>query len=195
MKYRINEIFYSVQGEGVRCGTPNVFIRFAGCNETCGYCDTEFESFKELTGEEIAHTAAKLMKEPRAVVLTGGEPALQYDQQLYECLRKENIATIAIETNGSMKLKAPVDWVCCSPKVAEHVLARSFPNGVNELKYVRHPGQAIPNPSITAEHYLISPEFRGDNPWAECVSYCLDLVKNNPKWRISLQTHKLLKIR
>ncbi len=196
--YKINEIFYSVQGEGARAGSPNVFVRFAGCDLVCGFCDTEFESGKQMTAQEIVTEVLRLMPHngPAAssVILSGGEPSLQYDEELSLALRSMDIFT-AIETNGNNALKAPVDWVSCSPKVAEHVVARNFPKGVSELRYVRHPGQAIPEPKVAAIHRYLSPQFRGDKLDQESLAHCIALVKANTMWSLSVQQHKAWRVR
>jgi organic radical activating enzyme len=193
--YKINEIFYSIQGEGARAGTANVFVRFSGCDLTCAFCDTEFESGTNMDARVIAARVAALMPSPRAVILTGGEPCLQYDAELYEELRAIFVDTIAIETNGGTKPKAPVDWVSCSPKVAEHVVAANFPNGVSELRYVRHPGQSIPAPAAKAQYLYLSPEFKGNVLQKESLRHCIELVKANPQWGLSLQQQKLWEVR
>lgn len=195
-KYGITELFCSPQGEGARTGTINVFIRFQGCDLACGFCDTEFESGRQMTASDISCEAARLMPNgPRAVILTGGEPSLQYDEELYEALRLAGVEFIAIETNGGSKIKAHVDWVSCSPKVAEHVVAANFPEGVNELRYVRHSGQGIPQPKTRAEHLYLSPQFRGDRLDQENLAWCIKLAKEDPRWKISLQTHKFMGVR
>jgi 7-carboxy-7-deazaguanine synthase len=196
--YRINEMFYSLQGEGARAGSANVFIRFAGCDLACAFCDTEFEAYKELSAHEVVAQAARLMatnsKHPLSVILSGGEPSLQYDEELAAGFRAMR-AFVAIETNGGTKLKVPVDWVSCSPKVAEHVVAANFPEGVDELRYVRHPGQAIPRPLAKADHYFLSPEHRGDRLSRESLEWCIELVKQNPEWKLSVQQHKQWRVR
>lgn len=100
----------------------------------------------------------------------------------------------AIETSGVRSVPAGLDWVTVSPKVAEHVLAKNFPDGVTELRYVRHAGQAIPQPSINAQFYFLSPHFDGFNANNENVRHCLKLCLENPGWRLSLQLHKILGI-
>lgn len=205
--YRISEIFYSIQGEGVRAGTANIFVRFAGCNLKCAIdneagfdCDTDFVSGESLTLEQIIQTVkliANLNKKAEAadcksVILTGGEPALQIDQPLVDAL-KQNGYFVAVETNGTRELPAGIDWVCCSPKSAEHTLRVG---DCDELKYVRAAGQPIPRPSLNARHYLISPAFEPDGSIKrETLNHCVELVKENPLWKLSLQIHKLLKIR
>ncbi len=196
MKYKINEIFYSLQGEGARAGTANVFVRFAGCDLTCNFCDTEFESYTEMTGEEISKKILELMPNDRSsVILTGGEPALQYDQNLHDWIRGSGVSYIAIETNGGTKLKADADWITCSPKVAEHVIAKNFPDGVTELKYVRNEGQGIPRPKINSLYRYVSPQANADRISMESLNHCIQLVKDNPEWRLSVQQHKLWGVR
>lgn len=197
MKYKINEIYYTIQGEGGRVGSANIFLRFAGCNLTCGFCDTEFESGKEMSAKEIAEHIFTLTPKqvPVPVIITGGEPLLQYDKDLEKALRQAGCYLIACETNGSVKPKAGIDYIACSPKVAEHVVEKNLPAKIQELRYVRHVGQAIPEPRISADHMFISPEFKGDHVDHENLRYCIDLVKRYPIWKLSIQTHKLLKIR
>ena len=197
----LSEIFYSLQGEGGRVGQPSIFIRLQGCSmqnacfESGIQCDTEFESGTLRAAKEIADTVASLMPEPRAVILTGGEPLLAYDGALHDALRAVGVKTIACETNGSTKPKAPIDYVACSPKVAEHVVAKNFPHGVNELRYVRHVGQAIPVPFNVAQTYPLSPMFDGDKLNRENFEWCVKLVKEHPEWRLSTQLHKAWQVR
>jgi 7-carboxy-7-deazaguanine synthase len=198
-KYKINEIFYSIQGEGARAGSANVFVRFAGCDLTCGFCDTEFESYTEMTAAQIVAEALRLMPHygpaSCSVILSGGEPTLQYDEELSQAFKKEEIY-VAIETNGNNPLKAPLDWVSCSPKVADHVVAKNFPKGVDELRYVRHPGQGIPQAKgIAAIHRFLSPQFSGDKLDRESLEHCVKLVKEHPLWRLSVQQHKSWRVR
>ena len=196
MKYKINEIFYSLQGEGARAGTPNVFIRFAGCDLACTFCDTEFESYVEMTAEEIMDKVMRLAPPERSVILSGGEPALQYDEDFHNALRGAGVTFIAIETNGGTKLpRGHVDWVSCSPKVAEHVVARNFPEGVDELRYVRHAGQGIPRPKASGTHLYLSPEFNGESLNRDSLKHCIKLIKENPEWKLSVQQHKFWGVR
>lgn len=197
-KYKINEIFYSLQGEGIRAGSPNIFVRFSNCNLACrkegimGFdCDTEFMSGAEISAKEIVQEATHLSKgKCKNVIFTGGEPALQLDDELikafegwYRC----------IETNGTIKLPQGLHWICVSPKTAEHTLKVQK---ADEVKYVRHRGQFLPVPSISALNYLISPAFESDGSVSkETLEWCINLVKENPKWRLSIQQHKLWKIR
>jgi organic radical activating enzyme len=206
-KYAINEIFYSLQGEGARAGTANVFVRFAGCNLTCrekdeasGFdCDTEFTSHERMTAEEIWEKCMAITPVISPgdgkffnVIFTGGEPALQLDAELMErfagCYK-------AIETNGTKALPNDLDWVCVSPKTAEHTLVRSW-RSPDEVKYVRHHGQPIPQPMLASGFKFISPRFGADGKVdRDDLEWCIDLVKQHPSWRLSVQQHKLWGIR
>ena len=196
--YTINEYFYSLQGEGLRAGTANIFLRFAGCNLTCreeteGFdCDTEFVSGRKLTGSQIVTELRECAPQAQAIILTGGEPSLQIDTELIKLLKSEGYY-LAIETNGTRALPDGIDWVTVSPKTAEHTLRQTV---ANEVKYVKAKGQGIPRPTIKADYYLISPTCQPDGRFlAEDMAWCVTLIKENPTWRLSLQTHKLLKVR
>lgn len=195
--YFVNEIFYSIQGEGVRGGTPNLFVRFSGCNQKCrkethGFdCDTEFVSGREMSMKEIMERLKQLSQRAEWVILTGGEPALQITSDLIQKLHKNGFK-IAIETNGSVKLPTGIDWITVSPKVAEHAIRQLT---AHEVKYVRHYGQGIPKTRIKADYYLISPAFSGDNLNDEDLGWCIRLVQENPKWRLSVQQHKFWGVR
>lgn len=200
-KYGINEIFYSLQGEGVRAGTCNVFVRFSGCNLTCNVndpfsgfdCDTEFSSNVKMSAKEIFDKAKELGGNCKNVIFTGGEPALQLDLDVLGYFKAHNWHT-AIETNGTRNIaELGLDWITLSPKSAEHTLQQK---GATEIKYVRRIGQGIPKPSINAVYKLISPAFNADSTInKEDLEYCINLIKENPEWRLSLQLHKWLKVR
>ncbi len=191
-RFRVNEIFYSVQGEGVRAGTANVFLRFSGCNlrcavETHGFdCDTEFASGRTLTGAQMMDEVRRIGGDCRWVILTGGEPMLHVDQDLVDYLHDCGYR-VAIETNGSKPVPDGVDWVSVSPKVAEHAIRQ---RRADEVKYVRAHGQGIPKTVVSADHYLLSPAFDGHELDLRSLSWCIRLVRENPEWRLSLQTHK-----
>ncbi len=195
--YTVNEIFYSLQGEGVRAGTPNLFLRLSRCNLTCtkethGFdCDTEFESGRRLTLDEIVEEMRQLTTACDWIVLTGGEPALQVDREMIDGLHAAGYR-LAIETNGSVELPPGLDWITVSPKVAEHAIRQ---RNADEVKYVRGHGQAIPRTVIEATHYLISPAFDGDQVDSRAVDWCIRLCKDNPPWRLSVQQHKLWRVR
>lgn len=189
---RVNEIFYSIQGEGARAGEPSIFIRLSGCDLACGFCDTEFASGKTLTLDEIRE---HIIAWPcRWIVWTGGEPMLQLNEEVIAHFHAYGFHQ-AIESNGNHKIPRSLDWIVVSPKVAEHVIKRNFPDGVDELRYVRHSGHTtVPEPAVKAQRYYLSPIFDGNTPNAENVKHCLELCKANPQWRLSLQLHKLLRV-
>lgn len=197
--YRINEVFFSLQGEGVRAGTPMVFVRFAECNLRCSLanagfdCDTEFSSYREYLASDIAAQAAALNPSKGWLLFTGGEPGLQLDAYLIQLIQEQGWK-IAIETNGTVELPTGIDWICVSPKTAEHTLRQK---SAHEVKYVRRAGMPLPSPSIKAEHYLISPAFQPDGSVTRAdLEWCVELVKQAPeKWRLTIQTHKLLGLR
>jgi 7-carboxy-7-deazaguanine synthase len=201
--YMCNEIFASVQGEGIRAGTMNIFVRFTGCNMACdiapgplspgGFaCDTEFASGRKMTGVEILEYAQGLAPKVKAVIFTGGEPGLQVDYALVKMFKMAGYFT-AIETNGTIDVAdLDLDWITCSPKVAEHAMKLT---GCNEIKYVRAHGQAIPRPAVLAEHKLISPAFESHVVDYKTVVWCLELLKENPDWRMSVQMHNIWAVR
>ena len=208
--YPINEIFLSLQGEGARAGTPNVFIRFAGCNQTCrieshGFdCDTEFTSNVKLSGEGIMRRVDKLWrgKAHPNVILTGGEPLLFVDDALTELLLNR-CKTVGVETNGSMAMPdrmweafGPVGmskmFVSCSPKVAEHAIRLQ---AASEVRYVRSEGQGIPKPKVEAEYHFLSPAWERGGFEPGALETCESLIFENPKWAMSVQHHKLWSVR
>lgn len=195
--YTINEWFYSLQGEGVRAGTANVFLRFSACNLKCnkeedGFdCDTEFTSGRKWTLDEIIGHVKEISKGCNWVILTGGEPSLQLDDELIDRFHAEGFK-LAVETNGTRAISPKIDWIALSPKVAEHALKQK---SAHEVKYVRSYGMGIPQTQVEAIHYLISPAFDGDILPPENLEWCQKLVKENPKWRLSVQMHKFWKVR
>ena len=204
--YRVNEVYRSIQGEGHREGTDNVFLRFSGCNLRCSIepgpkspggfdCDTEFESGRTMTllelGDWIDDEAIRGGDVCSWVILTGGEPGLQVNDALIESLHVRGFE-IAIETNGSILMPYGIDYIAVSPKVAEHCIRQLK---AHEVRYVRGYGQAIPKTVVDAEHYFISPAFDGLNVDFRTIDWCRQLVKENPKWKLSIQQHKLALIR
>lgn len=201
--YRVNEVFYSLQGEGMRAGEPSIFVRFTGCNMECriepgekspgGFdCDTEFASGRTMVQDELVDWIKVTGKDCRWIVFTGGEPGLQVDKSLVEKLRSFGYK-MAIETNGSIDLSPlALDWVCVSPKVAEHAVRQME---AEEVKYVRAYGQGIPKPACKAKHQLISPAFNGLTVDAKDMAWCQKLCLDNPEWRLSIQLHKAWKVR
>lgn len=207
--YHLNEVFYSLQGEGVRAGTANVFVRFSGCNMECdidpgprspgGFiCDTEFISGHKFTGEQIVANALLTLDgrpvEGVGVIFTGGEPGLQLDRALVDAFKAAKFGPCCIETNGTIDVSdLGLDWVSCSPKVAEHAMKLTR---ANELRYVVNHGKGIPRPKIGADHHLLSPAFQPDgNVRVADLNWAIKLCKDNPEWRLSVQGHKAWRVR
>lgn len=210
MTYSVKEIFYTLQGEGTHAGRPAVFCRFSGCNlwtgresdrssAVCKFCDTDFVGTdgqlggKYVDSDSLARVIDSLWpatyKASKFVVFTGGEPLLQLDDALIRSMHDHGFE-IAIETNGTMPVPEGVDWVCVSPKVgAQLVVVKG-----NELKVViPQAGQSIADyESLAFEHFYLQPM---DGPDVERnTRLAIELCKKNPKWKLSLQTHKLLQI-
>jgi 7-carboxy-7-deazaguanine synthase len=210
LTYSVKEIFYTLQGEGAQAGRPAVFCRFAGCNlwtgresdrETaiCTFCDTDFvgtngEAGGKYSGsDELAEKIDSLWPVTYAaskyVVFTGGEPLLQLDNALIDSMHRHGFE-IAIETNGTMAVPEGVDWICVSPKMGSELKARKG----SELKVViPQAGQNLQEyESLEFEHFFVQPM---DGPDKEKnTQLAIELCKHNPKWKLSLQTHKLLQI-
>jgi organic radical activating enzyme len=206
-QYVVNEVFFSLQGEGTRAGTANVFVRFSACNMRCSMepaedspggfdCDTEFVSGHKVTAEELLDWMGDEWESedggaPKACVLTGGEPGLQLDTELLTALKTVGWY-VAIETNGSILLPTGLDWITVSPKVAEHAIRQRT---ASEVKYVRGHGQAIPRTCVEAPMKLLSPAFGGMDVDPSALAWCIRLVKEHPEWRLSLQMHKVWQVR
>lgn len=180
--YRVNEIFYSLQGEGYHTGTPAVFLRFSGCNRACPFCDTDFSAATEMTAAQIADACAAFPS--RHLVATGGEPLLQLDSDLLRHLKARGFF-VQVETNGSMPVPPEVDWVTCSPKDAPWQV-----NRVDELKVV-YQGDDVEYLAgmFDTPIRFLQPCSGANIP--ETVAYIME----HPRWRLSLQTHKILDIR
>ena len=207
MSYSVNEIFGpTLQGEGARTGTVNYWLRFAGCNLRCsaiveGFdCDTDFSGGRKMEAAEIVAELVKLGAGKNAwIVVSGGEPSLQIDADLVAALKGAGFY-IAIETNGTHGLPEGIDWISVSPKTAEHTLRvvdeTEDRMHVDELRYVRASGQALPKPQLQADYYFISPAFEADGSLKRgTLEWCKELVLGSPTWRLSVQTHKLLGVR
>ena len=209
--YAVKEIFYTLQGEGANAGTPAVFCRFAGCNlwsgreedraaAACNFCDTEFVGTdgdgggRFETARELASAVASrwpgASHGSRFVVCTGGEPLLQLDGAAVEALHAEGFR-IAVETNGTVAAPDGIDWVCVSPKARAPLAIHAG----NELKLVFPQPDAPPErfESLAFEHFFLQPM---DGPSRDAntrgaIDYCLA----HPRWRLSLQSHKIVGIR
>jgi 7-carboxy-7-deazaguanine synthase (Cx14CxxC type) len=210
MTYSVKEIFYTLQGEGLRAGRPAVFCRFAGCNlwtgreedrssAICRFCDTDFVGTdgtlggKFSTADELADLIAKQWpqeKDEKYVVLTGGEPLLQVDIDLVDALHKRKFE-IAVETNGTISAPPGIDWICVSPKSGSDWIQKTG----HELKLVFPQEGLLPMDVQTNgfDHYLLQPmdNLLQKTNTMKAIEYC----QSNPKWRLSVQTHKFLEIR
>lgn len=178
----VNEIFYSLQGEGFHTGTPAVFVRLSGCNLHCGFCDTDHSGHTMMTVDSIVGQVTGYPAP--TVVITGGEPTLYCLDALVSALHCAG-RRVHIETNGTGMPPEGIDWVTCSPKPGGRcVLSRC-----DELKVV-YTGQDVERISAGIEtgHRFLQP-CSGENV-AEVVEY----VKSHPQWRLSLQTHRLIDI-
>ena len=187
---RINEIFYSLQGEGFFTGTPAVFIRFSGCNLACDFCDTVHGRYYEATQEEIL---AMISGYPsRHVVITGGEPSLQLTEEFVTALHERGYF-VQVETNGTIRLPDSVDWITCSPKNRDVVY-----NEVDELKvvYMGKGQYKTLYDGIKASVYCLQPcDVKDEKRNTVIVADTIEYIKQHPKWRLSLQTHKILDVR
>lgn len=210
MRYAVKEIFYSLQGEGRHAGRPAVFCRFAGCNlwsgreadratAECNFCDTDFVGTDGLGGGRFDGAAALAgavesmwagIGGKRFVVLTGGEPLLQVDDGLVSALHRADFE-IAVETNGTLPVDPPIDWITVSPKGTTNLAQKSG----NELKLI-FPQKNVDPASfedLAFEHFLLQPMDNADRDsnMADAIAYCM----RRPKWKLSLQTHKYMSIR
>jgi 7-carboxy-7-deazaguanine synthase len=216
--YKIKEIFYTLQGEGVHSGRPAVFCRFSKCNlwngkeknraeAVCNFCDTDFVGIDGANGgiyktplvlaEKIYELWPKQCHEKPFVVCTGGEPLLQLDSPLIDALHQQGIE-VAIETNGTLPVPQEIDWVCVSPKGQSKIVVTEC----NELKLVYPQLDAMPEQFnyIKADYYYLTPmadpnvkmlgNLELDPITQQTIQYCLE----HPKWRLNLQTHKLINI-
>ena len=207
--YAVKEVFRTLQGEGRHTGRAAVFLRFSRCNlwsgherdratAVCRFCDTDFVGtdgpggglFRGAT-ELAVHAAATWGegRDHRFVVCTGGEPALQLDEELVEALHAEGFE-VAIETNGTLPLPAGIDWVCVSPKAGTDLVVTAG----DELKVV-WPQEGTDLDALEAlgfDHLLVSPMDGPDRAAATAAAVALCLER--PRWRLSLQTHKVLGI-
>lgn len=202
---KVNETFLSLQGEGYFTGTPAFFLRFSGCNLQCPFCDTRHQSFAEMNEEEIVCEASR--HEPRHIVITGGEPALQLTQSLVDKLHEAGFF-IQVETNGTLPLPEGIDWVTCSPKGAPQTLQPPLEGGLmgreypHELKVLYMGDGSDPEvyllcgrngggPALYLQPLDTGNEERNRAILHETIAYIL----KHPKWSLSLQTHKFLGIK
>ena len=210
MTYSVKEIFYTLQGEGAQAGRPAVFCRFSGCNlwsgresdratAVCQFCDTDFVGTdgelggKFASGQSLADTINGLWPDTytasKYVVFTGGEPLLQLDGELITSMHAHGFE-IAIETNGTLPVPDGVDWICVSPKFGSTLVVQQG----SELKVViPQLGQNLHDyEKLTFDHFFVQPM---DGPAIERNTHlAIDVCKKHPKWKLSIQTHKLLQI-
>ena len=224
--YHINEIFYSLQGEGFHTGRPAVFVRFAGCNLRCPFCDTDFSHSEPMTAEQIARRVFDYSTHPHTlIVLTGGEPSLQVDNELVDALHAHQ-QTVTIETNGTRPVPDNIDWVTLSPKAVpadeSKVVLSHEPKVVltqaDEVKVVlSHESKVVLTQvdevkvvftestekllplwrtTIRASHYYLQPCAQpGTEPIRANTEAVVAYILSHPDWKLSLQTHKYLHIR
>jgi len=210
MSYAVKEIFKTLQGEGAQMGRAAVFCRFAGCNlwsgreadratSVCTFCDTDFVGMDGTGGgrsadaDALADAIEREWAGPRSrryVVLTGGEPLLQIDEALVAALHSRSFE-IGVETNGTQAAPAGLDWICVSPKADAELVLRSG----HELKLVYPQRKALPDrfEHLAFENFFLQP-MDSANAAANleaAITYCTD----NPRWRLSLQSHKMIGIR
>ena len=209
MAYSVKEIFYTLQGEGAQAGRPAVFCRFAGCNlwsgresdrasAICRFCDTDFVGTDGVLGGKFAAASALASlidaqwpahQKHKYVVFTGGEPLLQIDAALIDAMHAQGFE-IAIETNGSLPVPSGVDWICVSPKMGAPLVVTKG----SELKVViPQDGQSLQDYAVLDFYYFFLQPMDGP-ALAENTQLAIDTCKEQPQWRLSLQTHKLLQI-
>lgn len=194
---RINEIFHSLQGEGHNTGRAAVFVRFAGCNLRCPFCDTDFAAYREMADSDIV--AAVRAYGTRFVVLTGGEPTLQADAALIDSLHGAG-CEVAMESNGTRPATDGTDWLTVSPKLPfAGEAARPVVKRCNELKCLFDGKAPVTDFGIEADYYYLQPCDMGGGPADErnrrITEACIDYILAHPQWRLSLQTHKLIGFR
>ena len=194
--FKINEIFYSLQGEGFNTGRAAVFVRFAGCNLRCPFCDTAFDDYREMTADAVIAdilqlTAKSQVPKARLVILTGGEPTLQVDEAFVDLLHQHGFE-VAMESNGTRPAPRNLDWLTISPKGPQ------ADNNPDELKIIfdenTDPEKSLASlPSPLSSLLYLQPCDTGDAVRnAAIVERCVDYIKAHPQWRLSIQTHKLV---
>jgi 7-cyano-7-deazaguanosine (preQ0) biosynthesis protein QueE len=198
--YLVKELFGpTLQGEGAHAGRPCVFLRFAGCNLRCSWCDTDFapEGAARLDAAAIVHRLAALDEHgSRMVVVTGGEPAMQWDGELAAALRTAGFST-HMESNGTRALAAPVDWLTISPKPHFHTATDRLIEDLDadELKVVVDDAVDAAALNRFAAAYPRAQRFLQpcmDDRYDAHLARTLELVARHPRWRLSLQLHKIV---
>ena len=190
--YPIVEIFHSVQGEAFHAGIPHVFIRFGNCNLRCEWCDTDFLTYEEMQLEDIVNQV--LQYNCKRVIFTGGEPCLQDLDTIGSELKKHDI-NLSVETNGTIPVPDIIDWICVSPKDQVYPNVAIKQRTGHELKVV-YCGQDLSmydDLKQGFEHHFIQPCYMENDTVEEngrSFAMVEKIVKDNPEWRLSLQTHK-----
>lgn len=196
---RINNIFYSLQGEGRNTGRAAIFIRFAGCNLRCSFCDTEFNTYREMSDEDILSAIRDYPS--HFVVLTGGEPTLQVDEAFVDLLHQQGYE-VAMESNGTRPAPQNLDWLTVSPKIfGEGYLVKGEWRIPDEIKVVfdedtpEKLSSLHPSPFTSHQLLYLQPCDTGDAARNKVITQaCVEYIKAHPQWRLSLQTHKLIDI-
>ncbi len=190
----VNEIFYSLQGEGGRQGEASIFIRLTGCNLHCDFCDTDFETGKAMTLEAL-HTI--ILQYPcRWIVWTGGEPTLQLTDEVLYFFKKKGYKQ-AVESNGTQKLSAVFDYTVLSPKGCHWASAKQLNPQVDEVRLPVREQDELPEVEALpqAKNYFLSPIFAlNEVETQHNINYCVVQILKRPQWRLSVQIHKLIGI-
>jgi len=193
--YPINEIFYSLQGEGFHTGQPAIFVRFAGCNLSCPWCDTDYSTKGIMTIDDIIKEVENY--ESWHLILTGGEPSIQATSEFIQPF-KDIGYFVHMETNGTREVAMNVDWITVSPKVKWQPQEDWIQLTGNELKLV-YDGQSEEElqeivDTTSFDHYYLQPEWNQFNGLKKFGPKVVEVAKRNPTWKVSLQTQKLLGI-
>lgn len=193
---KINELFYSIQGEGTFTGTPMIFIRFSGCNLSCHFCDTYHCKGKEMSIREIIAFVQQIPA--KKVCLTGGEPTLQLNEkndELIQCLKAIG-KEIHIETNGTNEIPKGIDFATISPKIdtIHNVEKINCPHEVKIIYPHNNPNKFLKKYPNANYYYLQPMDVKNEDKKKENIKKTVDFIKNNPIWNLSLQTHKLINI-
>lgn len=192
MKLNVNEIFYSLQGEGGRSGEASIFIRLTKCNLACSFCDTDFAHGEDMTITQILEVIKQYPC--KWIIWTGGEPTIQLKDEILIEFQRAGYKQ-AIETNGTRPVPSLINYITCSPKQNYDKIRTLIPI-VNEIRIPIKKGDAVPDVSVfpKANNYFLSPIFDGNAINKENVDYCVEMIKQNPQWKLSLQIHKLINI-
>ena len=194
MSLDVNEIFYSLQGEGARQGEASIFIRLSGCNLKCDYCDTDYAEGEKMSLEQIVNV---IQPYPcQWIIWTGGEPTLQLSDEVLLFFKQQGYRQ-AIESNGHRKLSDLLDYTVVSPKGFDTTYAQQINSKVNEVRLPVEKDKDIPRIESLplADNYFLSPVFTQDACTTDAnIRYCVNYIQAHPEWRLSVQMHKLIGI-